>query len=251
MKTTYQESRRAASDRSCRRLRWGYEYMFLLNLVWPVVWIERSTHKYTGGPVIAAYFFRFVHKTVPFLSERDSIVRLEQIVWSLICAAVLFIFLRIVLSLVAADAALQMIAGASAVATLPLAVLLYPGIVSDSAYYQVETYKPALILEIVFILICGIFYHQRKSIFSTPVMLVILTAHFAFLTLLTDSYDNFLECIRVFRDTDYYHPWRRTLSVCSLRLLFDCGFIVVGFLASLTWMRYLACVRRPGETASQ
>jgi hypothetical protein len=231
--------RKASSGTRCRRLRWIYEYSFLLNVIWPIVWFERSNHKYAGGPIIAAYFFRIIHRAIPLFSERDSILRLEQIVWSLICAAILFMFLRTLSLFLMTDTALQAMAGPFAVALWPLVVVIYPGMVSVNAYDRGESYTPAFFLEIVVILLCTTFYYLRKPIFSIPVMLVILIAHFAFWTLLTHSYDNFPECIHDFRNTNYYHPWRRTLSVCSLRLLFDCGFPIIGLLASLSWMRYL------------
>jgi hypothetical protein len=240
MKTAYQERKKIFSVIPGMWLRRAHEYMFSLNLAWAIVWVEGVNTKYIGGPVVAAYFVRFFRKTIPFLAEPDSVVLLELVVWPFILAVVFFAFLRLSSRLAATDVALRTVAGASAIAMFPLAMWIPSG-----PAYQIAPYHIAP-LEVIVVVVCGVLHYLRKTLLSTPLMLIVLLVHFTIWAWLRGSYFDVFACISDYRSSTYYHPWGRTLSVCSLKMLYTFGFPVIGLLASLTWVRY---VRRIPDSA--
>jgi hypothetical protein len=240
MKTIHQERRGAFLAMPSPWLRWTHEYMFSLNLAWAIVWIEGVNTKYMGGPVVAAYFCRFFRKTIPFLAERDSIVFWELVVWSFMLSVAFFASLRMLSPFAVTDVALRTASGAAAIAMFPLAMWIPAG-----PAYQIAPYHIAL-LEVIVVLTCGVLYYLRKSPLSTMLMLIVLLVHFTIWAWLRGSYFDVFACISDYRSNTYYHSWGRTLSVCSLKMLYTFGFPVIGLLASMTWVRY---VRRIPDSA--
>src|SRR5947209_7373604 len=148
----------------------------------------------------------------------------------------------------AMDFVLQTVAGACAIALLPFVALVYPGLFPYPAYYELKAHNMMLLSEMLIILACGLLFYLQQPWLSARLMLACLLGHFIFLAWFTGSYDNPIDCISVFRASVFYHPWLRTLSVCFLRVLFRCGFPLVGLNASLIWMGYLRRVPGPKKT---
>src|SRR5271169_5122586 len=220
--------------------RWTHEYMFSLNLAWAIVWIERSAGKTIArnGTASIVRLARGLEYLVTPIGGRTI---LEQLVWSFALAAGAFLLLRLLSRFAITNVALRTIAGAVAVAGFPFATLLC-GFFWPS--YRISFCDWALFLEVAIIFTCGALYYSRKRVVTAPLLISVLLLHFVMWAWLTSSYVNALAFVREMRSTDYYHPWGRTLGSLAISIVFNFGFPIFGFLASLTWVRY---VRYSGE----
>jgi hypothetical protein len=219
-----------------RWLRWVHEYMFALNLVWIVVWIERVRTKALGGPVLAHWVFAFGHSIYQHVFINNFTI-MDQLIWSFAMASVVFFLLRFFSLFSGGDFAMRTIAGAAAIAAYPIATLFYGLAYPDCCN---EAARIVFSLEVIIVLICGILFYLRKGRISGPLMIVALALHFTLWAWITSSYFNIPEFVSATR-TAYYHPsWRRTLASLGLEMVFTFGFPAFGFLASFTWVRYLS-----------
>jgi len=221
--------------RPIRLLRWTHEYMFSLNLVWIIVWYERVRTKNLGGRVLAGYVGALVRGAYQLSSPIGGHTILEQLVWSFALATIAFLLLRLLSPSALTNFALRTIAGAAAIAAFPIATLFF-GLTYPTRC--AGTLKIELAVELIVALICGTFFYLRKGLISGPLMIVILILHFAMWAWVTSSYFNFLE-FGDLRNSEYYHPWARTLGVLTLGAVFHFGLPVLGLLASVVWSRYV------------
>lgn len=217
-------------------LRWVHEFMFALNLVWIIVWIERVRTKTLGGPVLANWVFELGRGIYQHVNINNSTI-LDQSIWSFAVASVVFLLLRLFSLSPSADLAMRTIAGAAAIAAYPIATLFYGMAYPDCCN---ETSRIVFSLELIIVLICGILFYLRKDWISGPIMIVALALHFILWAWITSSYFNIFEYVSV-RRAAFYHPsWGRTLASLGLDMVFTFGFPAFGFLASLTWVRYVS-----------
>lgn len=224
-----------------RSLQWAHEYLFALNIVWIVVWLERVRRKELGGHFLAAqvdHLAIFIQRRFPSLSVSaiGGNTVLEQIIWSLALSAIVFFLFRLLAGLPFSKFALETIPGAAAIASFPIASLFfgmtYPACCS-------ETYSVGLVVETIVVLFCAALFYLRKQWVSSPLITVALVLHFTVWAWATSSYVNVPVVISALRSSQYYHPWGRTLGSVALAIAFNCGSPILGFLASLTWVRYL------------
>lgn len=220
---------------SGRWLRWVHEYLFSLNLAWAVVWIERVRN---SGNFIAYYRSKLVREPYQMVAPIGGHTIFDQLLWSFVLAALVFCSLRLLSRLVVSNAALRIIAGAAAIVGFPLACMFVP-YAFVSADIRVGAYHRALLLELIFVLICGTLYYLRKPPLSIPLMVLVLCLHFAIWAWIASCYVNVPVFISTLRSSEYYHPWRRTLGSLSLAMAFNLGFPVLGLVASLSWVRYV------------
>lgn len=219
-----------------RWLRWAHEYMFALNLVWIIVWIERVTSKNLGGHFIQHYVFVLGRGAAGFAYISDFTI-IEQLIWSFTLATFVFLVLRLLSGFAATDLAMRTAAGVAAIAVYPIATL-YTGLLTGNDCCA-ASYKIRYALEVMIVLTCGILFYLKNRRISVPLMIVALALHFSIWAWITSSYFNILEFFNAQR-TAFYHPsWSRVLASLGVNIVFTFGFPVFGFLASLTWVRYV------------
>jgi hypothetical protein len=224
---------------SNRWLRWVHEYAFSLNLTWIIVWFERVHSKGLGGHSLARFVAHLVGSAYQLVSPIGGYTILEQVVWSFGVATITFLVLRLMSGLVLTDVALRTIAGAAAIATFPTATLSL-GLAYPDCCAEID--RAGLALETVAVLICGIFFYLRKSWIPGMLMILLLILHFSFWAWATSSYVTVPEIFRdmsAFRNSEYYHPWTRTVGVLGFKAVFRCGSPIFGLIAGLTWISYL------------
>lgn len=215
--------------------------MFSLNLAWAIVWIERVANATLGGNGAASIVARLVRGAEYLVSPIGGRTILEQLVWSFVMAGGGFLLLRLLSRFAITNIALRTVSGALAVASFPFATLLY-GFFRPSHRNSLVDW--ALFLEVAIILTCAALYYLRNRFVTAALLIAVLVFHFAMWAWLTSSYFDALAFIREMRSTEYYHPWGRTLSSLGISIVFNFGFPIFGFLASLTWVRY---VKHSGE----
>jgi hypothetical protein len=216
--------------------RWIHEYLFLLNLAWAIVWIEREcvVSKYgVGGHAVASYFHRIFRYPIALLGHPGF---LEQTVWPLIVATVAFAFLRVLSRFAATDVALRTIAGAAAIGGGPLALWITDGFFLQRNY-RIESLYIAISLDVIFVSICAILYYLRRPPLSAPLMVVVLLVHFTICVWMTKGYTDILSCFSAYHQR--FHSWGRTFATCSIWIAFRTGFPVVGFLSAVLWVFYV------------
>jgi hypothetical protein len=156
---------------------------------------------------------------------------LDQIAWSFVFGTLGFLLLRLLARIFFTDVVLGPIAGATAIAAFPIGALLL-GLADPGCC--IRNNKLVLFLELLAVLTCaGLFLRKR---FAGLWMIMALTSHFLLWALVTSSYVNVLELLRVLRSSAYYHPWPRTFASLSMAMIFYFGFPVIGLLASVIWV---------------
>ncbi len=154
----------------------------------------------------------------------------------LIFGTMIFLLLRLLSRLAISDFALRSIAGAVAIGAFPIASLFfgltYPACCGGA-------YKIAMSIETLAALICGALFYARKRRISSLLITIALICHFLMWAWVTSSYINPAGFASALRSSEYYHPWTRTIGSLSLAMAFHFGFPILGFLAALTWVRYL------------
>jgi len=226
------------TSRPTRWVRWAYEYTLSLNLAWIAVWVERGTNKFIGGRILADYIAALVGGAYQLASPIGGHTVLEQLVWSFALAAIGFLFLRLLSRFPVTQLLLSSIGGVVSIASLPIAACLSLFGIGPSTYHF-EAYRAELYLEVVVVLICALLFYFRKRFLTIPLMIVVLVLHFAIWAWVTGCYVNIPSSFEALRSSAYYHPWKRTLGTLSLAVIFNFGFPVIGFLASLTWALYI------------
>jgi hypothetical protein len=222
-----------------RWLQCIHEYLFSLNLAWIIIWFERVHSKSLGGHVLAHYISVLVGGAYQLVTPIGGYPILEQITWSFGVATVGFLLLRLLSGFAITNVALRTIAGAIAIAAFPTATLFFGLAYPDCC---AELNKIGLALETVFVLICGILFYLNKPWISRPLMILALVLHFSLWAWATSSYVNvpsFFSDISILRNSEYYHPWRRTLGALAFKTVFKYGFSAFGLLASIIWVRYI------------
>jgi hypothetical protein len=222
---------------SSKRLRWAHEYMFSLNVTWIIVWLERVRNKSLDGTVLAQFLSRLVGGAYQLVSPIGGFAILEQLLWSFSVALIVFFLLRLLSRFAITNfALLTIIAGAVSIAALPIATLFFGLVRPDCC---VGATKFALALELLLVVSCSILFYLRKLFISEPLMILVLALHFISWAWATSSYVNIPALITVLRTSEYYHPWIRTLGCVTLAMAFNFGFPVIGFVASVMWIRYI------------
>jgi hypothetical protein len=223
------------------RLRWIHECMFSLNLAWTIVWIERSGTQYMGGRVLANCFTRVFHNASPHLATIGGFTILEQMVWSLVLGIIIFASLRMLSRSAFSNALLCTVAGSVAIAGLP--VMALAGFIDPA--HRLGVYNFGLSLEVIGVLIVAALYYVRRPSISSLLMGIILLLHFCLWAWLTSKFVNVRAFISTLRGSAYYHSWLWTLGLLFISTIFNFGFVVLGFVSSMTWARYVR--RRPSE----
>lgn len=217
-----------------RWFRWTHEGIFSLNVAWGVVWVERVNAKHLGGPIVASSFARLFQMPILYLASIGGRPVVEQIVWSLALALIVFVSLRGLSRFAVTEVVLKTIAGVSAIVIFPMAMWLPAG-----PAYQIAPYHIAP-TEVVVVLFCGAVYYLRKLPISDPLMLAILLVHFITWAWITGRYEDIPYCINTFwNSAPYYHSCGWAFGLCSVSAIFMFGFPVIGLLAGVTWMRYV------------
>jgi hypothetical protein len=157
---------------------------------------------------------------------------LEQVTWTLILASMIFLLLRMFSLFVKMTDSLQAVAGLICIASFPLSTR---GTLFIHPFRPGVDYHAGLPLELALVLICAGIYFWRKQFLPRWLMLTILLFHLVVWAWATSSYFNFLQ-IDALRNSEYYHPWPRTLGVIVFGAVFNFGFPILGFLASATWV---------------
>lgn len=213
-------------------LRWVYEFLFSLNLVWAVVWVERAKSKLPEGPFVAPFVPALIRRVYRHVGALQGETVWDQIIWSIVLAAFIFLILRLAARFWIAGAFLRSLAGISALAAFPLAALQYPiGFLQAPAFgnpFAIRT--PWLAGEVIFILICGSLYYLGKWPIANGLSILLLILHFGLWSWLTGTYVNLF-------------VWARAYGRVSLGFWASAAFYwgcpVIGFLASLTWGLYV------------
>lgn len=192
--------------------------------------------KELGGRVAQGYVVTLTGWAYQLVSPIGGQTILEQLIWSLSLAMIGFILLRLLSGLVLTDVTLRTVGGILAVVAFPLACVFAPfGLISPN--YRNPACSIGLTLELAVVLILGALYYLRKPAFSLPMMAAILFFHFGVWAWVTSSH--IPAGMSTLRGTEYYHPWRRTLGVLAFAMAFNFGFPVIGFLAGLSWARFV------------
>src|SRR5579864_6811156 len=111
--------------RSSTWLRWTHEYLLSLNLAWSIVWIERVRTKILGGHFLAHFVSGLVGGAYQLVSPIGGYTILEQVVWSLVLATIVFFLLRLLSGFAVTNTVLRTIAGALAITAFPIAALFF------------------------------------------------------------------------------------------------------------------------------
>jgi hypothetical protein len=211
---------------------WLYAGFFSLNLAWALVWPARIASKQLGGPVGVRIVSALSGWAYQLVSPIGGFTILEQVTWTLILASMIFLLLRMFSLFVEMTDSLQAVAGLICITAFPFStrrsLFIHP-------FRPGLDYHAWLLLELAVVLICAGIYFSRKQLHSRWIMLTILLFHFVVWALATSSYFNFLQ-IDALRNSEYYHPWPRTLGVIVFGAVFNFGFPILGFLASATWV---------------
>jgi len=212
---------------------WAYEIFFSLNLTWNWIWTEIVTSKQLGGPIIGHYVITFIRK-IP-INPSEGVTVLEQFIWSFILTTILFLLVRLFQRLPVTTVILRTFAGVSAFLAFPLAALYSPFTFFTPNELS-EPFRIGLMIETLAALTVGMRYSLPKKWLSFQFLIVIMVAHFALWAWVTSSYMNLFELARSVRDVPYLHLW--SLGIWA-SILFHFGSPVIGFLAALTWGRYV------------
>jgi hypothetical protein len=218
-------------------LRLACEYTFSLNVAWGIVWAERSTHKFLGGHVAANYVAGLLRGTYQIASPVGGHTVPEQLVWSLAGSLVVFCLLRSLSRFALLQAPICALAGLTGITLFP--IVMKPSLFVFEPTYRFQFLNIMFLSEVGVVLVCALLFGPRKRFIAFPVFVTALIAHFTLWAWLTSSYINIPLLLSSLRNSAYYQPWPRTLGTLSLAILFNFGFPVIGFLASLTWALYI------------
>ena len=186
-----------------------------LNLAWILVWHE---HVHPKPPSSIAYFL-YTHIR---LIEPDIV--LEQICWSLIVGACLFLLLCLLSQSQAIQALMRALGGAVSIAGFPVFVVTFPVLFFYTS--RIEAYAPTLVLETLAVLLCGGLYYVRKWPVPTALSLVLLLLHFSLWAWVSGCWVSPTQEVRVYG--------LRSLGIW-ISTAFYLGFPVLGFLSTLSW----------------
>lgn len=211
---------------------WLYACFFSINFAWALVWSVRVASKQPGGPVGVRIVSALSGWAYQLVSPIGGFTILEQVTWALILASMIFLLLRTFSLFVKMTDSMQAVAGLICITAFPFStrssLFLHP-------FRPGVDYHAGLLLELAVVLTCAGIFFWRKQLLPRWLMLTILLFHFVAWAWVTSSYFNFLQ-IDALRNSEYYHPWPRTLGVLSFGAVFNFGFPILGFLASATWV---------------
>lgn len=202
-------------------LEWTYELTLGLVLAWSLIWLNRLRLK----PLIFPTWqdsrllkFLYWRRTI---SEPGTV--LEQVVWSLTLAAVIFAALRLLSRIRAVKALVRSLGGALALLSFPL---LY--VFSTTVSYDIHLPSRFVIwLELLLVLFFAGCFYVLKPARSVPVAVFVIVVHFTFWGWATESYLNPVDLMRS-------NPaWTAGFWIS---VLFHFGFPVFGALASVLWV---------------
>jgi hypothetical protein len=240
-------------DTGTSMLRYVHEYLCSLNLAWALVWVVRTTDKTWSNSSVANLCSPLVRGLQQFVSPIGGRTVLDQLVWSFVISVIGFCFFRVVSGFRLSHFTLRVFAGGMAVVAFPLA----KGSFVIGRYSNAHPIEGiGLALEIVFVLICGGLFLLKNRLISSLQLSALLLVHFALWAGVTSSYIDVFSFVTDIRASAYYHPWGRALGTLAIAIVFNFGFPVIGFLASLSWMRYLdssfpqSCKTAVGTVAS-
>jgi len=207
--------------------RWIHEICFSFDLAWLTIW-SQATRKGTilfwyGDLPFVRYLYRHSGISLPEWV-------LEQILWSLCLAVVIFIVLRLLALGRLENLFLRIPAGTLAIAGFPVLAVSLP----ISFFRGPEPWSPAashwLFVEIAISLICAFLYYFRKWPVPAGISVLFLVLHFGFWSWLTGAHLSLVAAIR-------WYGFMRAAFWASV--IFYWGCPVFGFLASLAWGFYV------------
>jgi hypothetical protein len=216
------------------RIRWALELLLSLDFAWLIVWTERVRSKALGG-YYGDFFIKRLYRTLRVdINEGQTV--LEQIVWCLGLAVVVFLLLRVLSRFTAVPVALRRWGGVFAVAGFPVVALLFPlGFLEANRLAGV--YKVAWAAEVVIVLTYGFFYSRNRQT-SSSLFTVLVFLHFALWAWATEGYIDLLSFSRAPQHIpSNLHPW---LGLW-FSMFFHFGAPLISLLAALTWSRYVRC----------
>jgi hypothetical protein len=162
----------------------------------------------------------------------ESRAVLGQVVLSFLIASLLFMFLRLISRFVETKEFLRTIAGATALVGFPLFALSFQfyfgGPIYFLSYHSAGFYY--LLVEVLVVLVCGVFFYLRKWPVPTLPSILLLVFHFGLWAWITGSYLSFTMMDALFR---------YGILAFLFWTIFDCGLPIIGFLSSLTWSLYI------------
>lgn len=219
-------------------LKLAHEYAFSLNLAWATVWIGRVKMPVFGGPFGS---WLSAHATATAGAEQlvapiGGHTIMDQLTWSFVIAALIFILLRVLWRTELAKFLLRGFSGIVVALAFPIAALFFGASFPNS---RVNTSWIWLALEVLIVLAFCILYYVHKPRISTRLPVIVFLVHFSLWTWAASNFTGVVGLVNTLRSSEYYHPWMRTLGSLGFALAFNFGFPVIGLLSSLTWLGYL------------
>jgi hypothetical protein len=206
-------------------VRYVHEFCFSLNLAWMFEWYDRQ--KGHPGFFPWAEFSPFLKRLYGHVGMNEPGTVIEQVVWSVLLALLLFFLIRVLASFLATDLFLEIIGGAVAVVGFPTFYLVFAS--SSFSANGGGTHRPWPWLEIALALVfCALFYFRKFPI-PAFIAVLLLGLHFVYWGWVAGSWSG----VVVVRS---YILWSPAFWILTL---FYAGFPLIGILSSLIWGKYL------------
>jgi hypothetical protein len=194
-----------------------------MNVAWMFEWYDRQQ----GRPGLFPWmeYSPFLKRLYAHVGMIDPGVVLEQVVWSVTLALLIFFFLRLLAFFLSTQLFLRTVAGAVAVLGFPLFYL----IIANYTFYGLGsgTRTPGVWLEVAAALTCCVLYYLRKL--PPPIGVALLALHFGFWGRAAGSWSG----MAVARS---YAVWTLAFWIVAL---FHGGFPIIGIMSTLGWGKYL------------
>lgn len=206
------------------------EFFFFLNLAWLAIWSQATSSK-------SIFFWRHDLPFVHYLYLHSGVFEpewvVDQIVWSLCLAVLLFGLMQFLRRPWRVSPVLQIPAGVIAVAGFPLLALYKPILFFRNPRLTNAGLTWPLFFEIAAAVACACFYYLRKWPLPSAASVLLLVMHFGLWTWLTGTDVSLIFNARQYGSTGIAF-WASSL--------FYWGCPVFGFLASLAWGLYVRLV---------
>jgi hypothetical protein len=206
-------------------VRVTYEALLSLNAAWLMIWYfgQRGSLEQLSHYLINLYW----HSQIT-----EPQIVLEQVAWSLVLATLIFLAFRIGAQVSQSTVLLHTLGGAFALIGFPLFGLRFPDLffqsLANQGRFTVQTLW--LVLEVLFILNCGLLYYMQRWSIPTALSILFLALHFGLWGWATGNYVG----LRI--EIQHYGFGSFAFFVSTM---FYFGFPVLGFLSSLGWAFYV------------
>lgn len=206
------------------------ELLLSLNLSWILIWLNRERERPIIFPSVeqSPRLLHIYWQTG--LTEPPAV--LEQVVWSLVLGIFIFALFRMLSLIPATGALLRSVGGALALAAFPL---FYLTLQRPPLWHL--SLVVALWAELASALIFGVLYYIDRLHLPRSAWVLVLAVHFSIWSWVSSNYLN------IFREARFYGFWALGTWISTA---FCFGFPMLGFLASLTWGRYVRVVGSQG-----